>query len=79
MLFFVESVVSLDSQKLSEDKNYRKKYNFIQLQAKIQADVTILNKSKKTAMSTSYTLESSLSKFIMKKYVIQPGACYLDP
>lgn len=45
-VFYVESVVSIDSQKLSEDKNYRKKYNFIQLQAKFQADVTILNKSR---------------------------------
>lgn len=45
-VFYVESVVSIDSQKLSEDKNYRKKYNSIQLQAKFQADVTILNKSR---------------------------------
>lgn len=36
-VFYVESVVSIDSQKLSEDKNYRKKYNFIQLQEKISS------------------------------------------
>lgn len=79
MPFFVESVVSLDSKKLSEDKNYCQKYNSIQLQAKLQADVTILNKSKKTAMSTFSTLERGISKFIMNRYVTHPGACYSEP